>query len=166
MEATTGEQVGFFRRRVWQPVLDQLKQGITPNRIAWSVAVGLVLGVVPVLGIATGLCAVAAWGLRLNQPVVQIVNYLAYPLQIVLLLPFYRLGASLLGREPLSLSLGALTERYREGVWVFIREFGGVMLGGVAVWLLAAPVAALVVYGVLRPVFTWVAAGFKSGGNA
>ena len=61
MDAGTADVGGFFRRHVWRPVLDQLRQGITPERIAWSVALGLVVGIVPVLGIATGLCAVVAW---------------------------------------------------------------------------------------------------------
>ncbi len=160
-----GGDSGFFRRRVVQPVLEQLRQGITPERIAWSVALGFVVGVVPVLGIATGLCALAGWWLRLNQPVIQMVNYLAYPLQIALLLPFYRAGETLLGRDHLPLSLEAITGRFREGFWVFLREFGGVLAGGVLVWLLVAPVAAFALYGVLRPVLRGVAGRIQNGGG-
>jgi uncharacterized protein (DUF2062 family) len=160
-----GGNPGFFRRRVVQPVLDQLRQGITPERIAWSVALGLVVGVVPVLGIATGLCALVGWWLGLNQPVIQVVNYLAYPLQIALLLPFYRAGETLLGREHLPLSLDAITGRFQEGFWVFLREFGGVLAGGVLVWLLVAPVASFALYKVLRPVLRGAAARIQNGGG-
>ena len=40
----------FFRRRVLGPVLDLLRQGITPEKVALSIAFGVVLGVFPALG--------------------------------------------------------------------------------------------------------------------
>ncbi len=43
------------------------------------------------------LCLLAAWILRLNQPLMQLLNYLVFPLQILLFVPFLQLGASLLG---------------------------------------------------------------------
>jgi uncharacterized protein (DUF2062 family) len=60
--------------------------------IALCVAVGLVLGVCPVYGFPTVFCALAAILLRVNLPAVQLVNYLAFPLQLTLLVPFIRLG--------------------------------------------------------------------------
>jgi hypothetical protein len=41
----------------------------------------------------TLLCAFLAYLLRLNQAGIQAANYLAFPLQITLLVPFYRMGA-------------------------------------------------------------------------
>ncbi len=60
--------------------------------IALCVAVGLVLGVCPVYGCPTIFCALAAILLRVNLPAIQLVNYLAFPLQLALLIPFIRLG--------------------------------------------------------------------------
>jgi uncharacterized protein (DUF2062 family) len=78
-----------------QRFLSLLSHGMSPHAIALSVALGFVLGVFPILGCPTILCGLAAIMLRLNLPAVQFVNYLVYPLQIALLLPFIRLGERL-----------------------------------------------------------------------
>lgn len=68
----------------------------TPEVLALSLAFGLVLGVFPMYGIPTLLCAGAAVVLRLNHPALQLVNLLSSPLQFALFMPFHRLGERLL----------------------------------------------------------------------
>jgi hypothetical protein len=51
--------LAVIRCRVVQPVIDLLTQGISPEKIALSLAFGIVLGVFPVLGSTTLLCALA-----------------------------------------------------------------------------------------------------------
>src|SRR5262245_35096989 len=94
----------FWRRRLIGPIVGQLTQGVTPEKIALTVALGIALGVFPILGSSTVLCVIAGILIRLNQPIIQAVNYLVYPLQLVLLIPFYRAGEHLLGRTPIPLS--------------------------------------------------------------
>src|SRR6202451_1966790 len=96
---------GVVYRRLVRPVLDLLRQGVTPEKIALSLALGVALGVFPVLGSTTALCALAALVLRLNLPAIQIVNYFVYPLQIGLLIPFFRLGERLFRAPHLPLSV-------------------------------------------------------------
>ncbi|HUB58966.1 MAG TPA: DUF2062 domain-containing protein, partial [Candidatus Micrarchaeia archaeon] len=57
---------GFFYRRMARPILQLLRQGVTPEKLALSIALGAALGVFPVLGTTTALCALAALLLRLN----------------------------------------------------------------------------------------------------
>src|SRR3954467_6597463 len=98
----------FLRRRLIDPVIDLLRQGVTPEKIALSLAFGLGIGIFPVLGISTVLCTVVALALRLNLPAIQLVNYLASPLQLALIIPFVRVGEHVLGlpAQPLSVSEG------------------------------------------------------------
>jgi uncharacterized protein (DUF2062 family) len=51
---------GPFYRRVVDPILRLMTQGITPEKIALSLAFGIVLGVFPMLGSTAILCVVAA----------------------------------------------------------------------------------------------------------
>ena len=53
-------RAGFLRRRIVIPILDLLRQGITPEKIALSIALGITLGVTPVLGSTSILCFLAA----------------------------------------------------------------------------------------------------------
>lgn len=79
---------GLIHRYVLEPILTLLRQGITPEKIALSLAFGIGLGIFPVLGVATILCTVIALALRLNLAAIQIVNYLASPVQLLLIIPF------------------------------------------------------------------------------
>jgi uncharacterized protein (DUF2062 family) len=69
-----------------------LRQGISPRRLALTLALGFAVGCIPVFGIPTVLCAALALLLRLNQPAIQMANYAAAPLQLALIVPFVRLG--------------------------------------------------------------------------
>ena len=69
-----------------------LSQGISPERLALTLALGFAIGCLPMIGIPTALCLLIALGLRLNVPAIQAANYAAMPLQIALIFPFVRLG--------------------------------------------------------------------------
>ena len=73
------------KAKILNLVKSMLKEGMSLRKISLCIAVGIVLGIFPVLGTTTLLCTVAALALRLNLPAVQIVNYMVYPLQLVLL---------------------------------------------------------------------------------
>src|SRR3981081_2804173 len=51
--AEGGMNQGFFYRRLVRPLLDLLRQGATPEKLALSVALGAMLGVFPMLGATT-----------------------------------------------------------------------------------------------------------------
>ena len=97
VELENSKRGRFFRRRLARPIIELLRQGVTPEKMALSLALGVALGVFPVLGTTTALCALVAFIWRLNLPAIQIVNYFVYPLQIALLIPFFRLGEKLFG---------------------------------------------------------------------
>lgn len=69
-----------------------LRQGISPRRLALTLALGFAIGCIPVVGIPTLLCAGLALALKLNLPAIQAANYVVMPLQIALIVPFVRLG--------------------------------------------------------------------------
>ena len=83
----------WIYRKLILPFVELLKQGMSPEKIALTVALGISLGVVPVIGSTTTLCTLAAVSLRLNLPAIMLVNGVVYPLQIALLVPFLRAGA-------------------------------------------------------------------------
>ena len=78
-----------------------LRQGISPQRLALTLALGFAIGCIPVVGIPTLICAALALALRLNQPAIQVANYAAMPLQLLLIVPFVRLGGWLFDAGPI-----------------------------------------------------------------
>jgi uncharacterized protein (DUF2062 family) len=144
--AAAGTRPSWWRRRVVSPLAAQLRQGITPEKLALTIALGLVVGCFPILGAATLLCGLAGVALRLNQPVIQTVNQAAYPLQLALLIPHYRAGEWLFQTPQVPLSIPLLAERFAADLATFLHDYGQLALQGIAVWCLLAPPAAAAVY--------------------
>jgi uncharacterized protein (DUF2062 family) len=130
----------WLRERIWNPILGMLRQGLSPHGLAWSLAVGVALGVFPLFGTSTLLCVGMAMLFRLNQPAMQLANYLAYPLQLMLLLPFIRLGERLFSAPHLPLSLPYLQEVLRVGMWFALRMLWTSLWHASVAWLLIVPV--------------------------
>src|SRR5579862_3905632 len=147
----------WLRRKLIDPVLDLLKQGITPEKIALSIAVGVTLGVFPVLGSTTLLCAAAAVALRLNLPAIQLVNWLAYPLQIILLLPFVRLGEAIYRAPRLPMNTTQLLALVRADAWAAAKQLWRSEIHAITAWTLVAPLAAALLYTMLAPLLRRVA---------
>jgi uncharacterized protein (DUF2062 family) len=141
----------LFHRRLVRPILDLLRQGVTPEKIALSLALGIALGVFPLLGSTTALCALAALVLRLNLTVIQLVNYFVYPLQIALLIPFFRLGERLFRAPHLPLSVPQIYAMMHANMWDAMRSLWTTTWHAILVWCLLAPFLAAVVYAVLLP---------------
>ena len=133
-------------------IKDLLRAGITPEKIALSIAVGLALAVFPVLGSTTLLCAAAALILRLNMPAIQLVNWFAYPLQILLLIPFLRVGEAIFGAPRLPLTAAEIVAMVHAGAWSATKLLWRSSLYAIAAWALTAPLAALLIYAMLLPV--------------
>ena len=154
---------GFFYRRVVGPIVALLTQGITPEKIALSLAFGIVLGVFPVLGSTTILCAAAALIFRLNLPAIQLVNYLIYPLQLFFLLPFIRLGEMLFRAAPLQLSLAQMLAMARADLPHAIATLWLAGVHAMSAWLLIGPPAILLLYFLLSRALRQVASsGLRS----
>ena len=152
MESSTAAGLkDFLSRRAVTPILALLREGITPEKIALSVALGAAIGVFPVLGSTTLLCALAAWLLRLNQPAIQLVNYFIYPLQLALIVPMMQVGGRLSGSSHASLSLSPMTEMFRVDALAAAAALGTAVLGAILLWLAASPIVVAAIYYSLVP---------------
>jgi len=139
----------LLRRRVARPVMEQLSQGITPSRLALSLAIGVVLSSMPMLGFTGAICVAVAYALRLNQPAILAANYAATPLQVVLLVPFLRAGSWLFGAPPLALSFAELKAEIDAGFLAAMAKYWDASLRAMVVFALVAPVAVGILYAVL-----------------
>src|SRR5260370_40261164 len=143
----------YFKRWLVRPILDLLRQGVTPEKIALSVALGAALGVFPAVGWTTALCALAAMILRLNLPAIQIVNYLVYPAQIALLVPFFRAGDKLFGAPHLPVSVPQIYALVHASACNAATLLWTTTWHAIVVWGLLAPVCVGFVCAILRSRF-------------
>jgi uncharacterized protein (DUF2062 family) len=119
-----------------------LRQGISPRRLALTLALGFAIGCIPVIGIPTVLCAGLALALRLNLPAIQAANYAAMPLQLMLIVPFVRFGGWLSSSGPRQgLAAGNLLHLSPLNL---MTQLGGLTGYAMLAWLLVAtPAVAL-----------------------
>ncbi len=130
----------FWKKRIWEPLKAQLTQGVTPQALALSCALGITLGIFPILGSTTLLCFLAGLLLKLNQPAIQVVNYLVYPAQLALFPVFIRLGEKLFHADPITFSPLQLTREFAQGPALFLSKYGAAGFYGIVIWTLVAPV--------------------------
>jgi hypothetical protein len=141
----------FFYQKLILRIIDLLRQGITPEKIALSLAFGIGLGVFPVLGSTTILCALAAILFRLNLPAVQLVNYVVYPLQLALLIPFVRFGQILFRSPHVSLSLTIIFASIKRSAWQTAKTYWTSGWQAMVAWCLVGPLAIWIIYVALAP---------------
>ena len=148
----------FFKRRLLDPLLALLKQGVAPERLAVCVAIGVTVGLIPVLGVSTLLCTVIALAFRLNLPAMQLTQAVMAPLQLLLIVPFVRLGEWMMhaATQPVSISAGLAL--MKQGIWHTVIVLKDAILHASVAWIAVAPVAIYTLYRILRPIFTRAAA--------
>jgi uncharacterized protein (DUF2062 family) len=133
----------FWQRRVRDPIVAQLTQGITPEKIALTIAVGSALALFPMLGVTTLLCFVAGIVLGLNQPIIQAVNYLCFPAHFAAIYTCWLWGDRLFGTTNSTLPVRKTAELMWRLLWddptQLLGRFGGILAHGAMVWALVAP---------------------------
>ncbi|HMD31504.1 MAG TPA: DUF2062 domain-containing protein [Candidatus Acidoferrales bacterium] len=136
-----------------------LQQGLSPEKIALCLALGIAITSVPIsFGLGTALCAAAALAFRLNLPAIQAANWAASPLQLLLFIPYMRAGEFLTRAKPLPLSIGQITAMFRADLWGSLVKLWGSILRATLGWAVLAPLEVLVIYAVLVPLLRLIPA--------
>jgi len=134
------------RKHILDTLTQALKQGITPQKLALTCALGVVIGIFPILGTTTLLCLGAALLLRLNIPILQLVNYLVTALQVVLIFPFIQAGVFIFGLKPFAYTRDQLITLFRNDFWSLLKESGIFIAAGIAAWLLLSIPLFILIY--------------------
>ncbi len=156
----------WWQRRVVAPIVAQLKQGVAPAKLALALAVAGVIAVNPFLGTTTLGCVAAGVLLGLNQPVMQIANLLAAPLQLALIVPWVRAGEWLYGAAPVPVNPSLIVREFSAGPRQFLVRFGATGLHAATAWMIAAVPLGVVLYFVLRRVLGALGRRLRSGASA
>lgn len=130
----------FFRCRILRPLLRLLRGGVTPRRLAWSLALGIVIGINPSVGFTTVLVIMLAWTLGLSQVASQIGVHAVAPLHLLLFVPFIELGVHLFhtGRLPMNRKQ---IEHLSHHPWRLIHEIWKWEWHALVVWSVVAVIA-------------------------
>ena len=142
----------MWQRRVADPIVAQLTQGLTPEKIALTVAIGSALSMFPILGLTTLLCLLVGVVMKLNQPIIQAVNYACTPLHITFIFYAFRWGERLFGTTHTGLQFRAMMRLLHEHPLDFVSRYSMTALYAVIIWAVLVPFGATAVYYAILPI--------------
>lgn len=134
-----------WKRWIIDPLKNQLTRGITPDKLGWTIAAAVTLGIFPIMGTTSLICFLCGAAFKLNQPVLHVFKTLVYPLHLALILIFIRAGQWLHGDPLLTLSIPQMLGRFQQDPMQFAREFSLAAWRGITAWLIVAPLLAVIV---------------------
>jgi uncharacterized protein (DUF2062 family) len=148
----------WLNRRLLEPLLALLRQGMSPQRLALCVAIAIVVGNIPILGVSTIICTFIALIFRLNFPAIQLVQAAMAPTQLLLIIPFVRLGEWILRVPPQVVSIKAALALMSQGLWQAVVVLRDAIFHAGLAWALTAPFCIYLLHRLLTPVFERLAA--------
>ncbi len=139
---------GYIQKKFIRPLVNLLKQGMDPSRLSLALTSGAIIGVFPILGIATVVCGGIAAFFRLNHPAIQLANYVVFPMQLVLFFPFLTLEETVTGNSLDEISKTKLVETFNLGFLPAVEELTQYFMLASLGWTLAlVPLFAILYFG-------------------
>jgi len=139
-----------FRDKVLIPFRLVPKEGLSPEKLAFSITIGIISGIFPVLGMTTVLSLLLAMIFRQNLLVVQSVQWILALAQIMLIIPFMQFGAFLLNQNGIHINMQQINHAFQPGMLSGIKTLGLFHLYGILSWLiLVIPAGAASYFGFL-----------------
>lgn len=163
-QAASAKQ-SWWRRWFIEPIRKQLVQGTSPESLAWAAAVGVSVGIVPVIGTVSPISITVCFFSKLNQVVCHLFTRVMLPFHFALIIPFIQLGQQLWGAEPIEVTVAEMGEQFSASPMAFVTDFGLIALRGFSVWLLVAPVVLVVVRYTSAPIFRYFGAKLVKRGE-
>jgi len=155
----------YFNRKLFQPLGKIVREGITPHKMALTVALGTAFGLIPVFGGTTIFCLLIAFIFGLNKPAILLINLFVYPLQLLFYVPFIQVGEYLFGYPHLLTSFAELIEIFHSDWHISTQEIWTHNLLGILAWALIMIPFSLLLYFITRPLFKRVISDLEKPDN-
>jgi uncharacterized protein (DUF2062 family) len=119
---------------------------MTAEKISLTLALGICIGIIPVLGVSTILLAVLALILRLNIAAIQLVNYSIMVVKYILFVPFLKLGQSIFFPNESHFQFSNILSQYHQDFIGTFKILWHLNLGGFLVWAIISIPLGIMIY--------------------
>jgi uncharacterized protein (DUF2062 family) len=143
----------YFSKKISTPLLSHLKSGMSVEKVSLTLALGICIGIIPVLGVSTILLTIIALVLRLNIPAIQLVNYGIAVVKYALFVPFLKLGQIIFFRGESHIQFKNILSQYHEDFFGTFKTLWHLNLGGFIVWAIIAVPLGILIYHKSQPFF-------------
>ena len=139
-----------------------IRLGLSPVKLSIAISVGATLGLCPLFGTTTILCGLLAIIFRLNMAVLQLVNYLMLPLQLIILIPLIKAGEYIFSSGSSRISAESIIHAFKDSWFVGMKEMGHILIMGTAAWAIIIIPLGLIFYFILLPAIKKIASTNKT----
>lgn len=123
-----------------------LNQGLTPKELCQSIIVSGLISTVPILGVSTFMITTVSLKRKLNFPVMISLSYLMWPVQILLIIPFIRVGEFIFSVPRNHHTVDEITSSFQRSFFLTLSHLSFELLCGLGGWLITAVPIAVGVY--------------------
>lgn len=127
------------------------KDGLSPEKLAFSITIGLLAGLFPVFGATTLLSLLLTFIFRQNLMVVQSVQWIMGVFQVLMIIPFMRMGVWLLNQPEIQINIEQIKMAFQPGLLQGIKTMGVFHLFGIVGWIvISLPFGSALYFGLLK----------------
>jgi uncharacterized protein (DUF2062 family) len=123
-----------------------LKQGLTPKELSQSIIVSGLISTIPILGVSTFMITTVSLKRKLNLPVMITLSYLMWPVQILLIIPFIRVGEFIFSVPRNHHTVEEIISSFQSSFFQTLSQLSFELLCGLGGWLLTAVPIAIGIY--------------------
>ncbi|WP_304201204.1 DUF2062 domain-containing protein [Flavobacterium alvei] len=123
-----------------------LKQGLTSKELSQSIIVSGLISTIPILGVSTFLITTVSLKRKLNLPVMISLSYLMWPIQILLIIPFIRIGEFIFSVPRNHHTAEEIISSFQSSFFQTLSQLSFELLCGMGGWLLTAVPIAVGIY--------------------
>lgn len=139
-------------KKIKQTIFNELAKGLTPKKIAQSLSFGIIIGIFPLLGLTTLLAFIIGHAFKLNHAILQSVNYVMYPIQIILIPIYIKFAAYILSIPDVPIRPDIIIKLFISSPWNFIRKYSIVAVGELIIWTIVGVILYFALIKILIPI--------------
>lgn len=158
-------KIGASFNKLKNTLEEQLKKGTSPSKLSLAITLGFIWGIIPFPGVNTAICLLLAWQLKLNVAVIQLINYAAFPLQILLFIPFIKVSTFVSGYS-VNLPLDSLWIVINNHPAIILNEVFTLLLQGVIAWFIASIPLFLICFYLIKQLLSKRISASKNSGSS
>ena len=114
------------------------KQGLSPIELTQSILVAALFSIIPILGVTTILLTAFSLKRKLNLPIMIAISYLAWPLQILMIIPFINIGEYIFSVPQTHHSVEEIIASFQESFFGTLSHLSFELICGFGGWMLTA----------------------------
>ena len=122
------------------------KQGLTPKELNQSIIVSGLISIIPILGVSTFMITTVSLKRKLNLPVMIALSYLMWPVQILLIIPFIRVGEFIFSVPRNHHTVEEIISSFQNSFFQTLSHLSFELLCGLGGWFLTAVPVAVGIY--------------------